>query len=68
LVSNFGDYPILAILAIRFAALCLHPSARPHPGVDVLLQTKAQPPFDRPVIGLSKPLFLVVSGSNLAEC
>jgi hypothetical protein len=57
-------FPITAIPAI-LAALCLHRSAgTPTREVDVLLQTKAQSPFDKSVIGLSKPFFLVVSAPN----
>ena len=48
----------------RFAALCLRPSARHPPPIDVLLIAKTKPQFDRPVIGLSTPLSRVSEGSK----
>jgi hypothetical protein len=39
------------------AALCLRSSARPHPGIDVLLQTKGEVTFDRAVTERSKLFF-----------
>ena len=39
-----------------------------HPGVRLLLQTKAQPQFDRTVTERSKFLSHLISRSNLANC
>src|ERR1044071_2321233 len=50
--------------ASRATALCLRPSARHPPGIHVLLKTKAQPQFERPVERLSTPLFRVFSAPN----
>jgi hypothetical protein len=47
-----------------FAALCLCPSASSPPPIDVLLQTKGEPQFDRTVTERSTPLFFVFSISN----
>src|SRR5882724_1301093 len=47
------------------AALCLRPSARCPPPIDVLLQIKTQVQFDRLVTRLSKSLFSVFRRSNL---
>jgi hypothetical protein len=59
MTRDVGDDPIPAILA----ALCLRPSARtPHPGVAVLLQTKGKVTFNSLMTGLSKTIFLYVSG------
>jgi hypothetical protein len=58
-VGDHGDRRVL-----RATALCLRPSARHPPPIDVLLKTKAQPQFERPVDRLSPPLFLVFSGLN----
>jgi hypothetical protein len=59
-ISRLSDHPI-------FAALCLRRSARPHPPIEVLLQTKGEVPFDRAVTARSNPFFLVLSGSNHVE-
>ena len=45
---------------LRPSACVLQPD--PHPGIDVLLQTKAQPQFDRAVTERSKPFFRYISG------
>jgi hypothetical protein len=55
--SGFA-FPITAIPVI-FVALCLCPSARPHPGVDALLKTKGQPQFDRTVDRAVEAFFCV---------
>jgi hypothetical protein len=47
------------------AALCRCTSARPHPGVDVLLQTKGEVQFERTVDSLSKLFFGLLSGPFL---
>jgi hypothetical protein len=47
-------------------ALCLRPSARPHPGVALLLKTKAKVTFERTVKSLSKLFLDFFLGSNLA--
>jgi hypothetical protein len=61
----------LAFRSRRFsaipAALCLCPSARPPPPIDVLLQTKGEVEFDSTVERLSMPFFLVQSVSNQAR-
>jgi hypothetical protein len=36
----FGNYPILAILAISSVALCLRPSARPPPPIELIVANK----------------------------
>jgi hypothetical protein len=43
----------------HFMAFCLRLSARDPPPQDVLLRTKAEPQFERPVKSLSPPLFPV---------
>jgi hypothetical protein len=56
---DFGfQLPLLtvpAILAI-LVALCLHLSATSQPGIELLLQTKTNVPFNRAVTGRSKLL------------
>src|SRR5438105_3548989 len=49
-----------AITAI-LTALCLRPSARPPPPIDVLLKAKVKPQFERTVERLSKPFFVFFS-------
>jgi hypothetical protein len=56
-IARCPDHPILA-------ALCLRPSARPHPPIDVLLITKAKPQFDRAVDRAVEALFRVFRPSN----
>lgn len=48
-------------------ALCLRPSARAPTPLDVLLKTKAEPQFERPVKSLSTPLFRVFQRSNRGQ-
>src|SRR6476661_4946346 len=48
-------------------SLCLRPSARDPTPHSALLQTKAQPQFDRAVTERSKPFFRVFQRSNLAQ-
>jgi hypothetical protein len=55
-----------AIPAI-LAALCLRPSARYPPPIDVLLKTKAKPKFDRAVTELSKAVFPFFDGPIWAQ-
>jgi hypothetical protein len=47
-----------------FEALCLRPSARHPPPIDVLLITKGKPQFDRAVTERSKLVFCVFKPSN----
>jgi hypothetical protein len=63
-VFNFGNYPILAISAISFVALCLRPSATTPTPHRALLKTKAKVPFDRAVDRAVEPFFLVFHDSN----
>src|SRR5579884_2242434 len=51
------------------AALCLSSQPKiPHPGVEVLLQTKAQVPFDSFITALSKLFFWCFLPLDLANC
>jgi hypothetical protein len=59
---NFGNYPILAISAISFAALSLRPSARTPPGGRSFVATKGEVPFDSLMTALSKAIFSQVLG------
>ena len=59
-ISRSPDHPILA-------ALCLCPSARTPPPIDVLLITKAKVPFDRAVTERSKRFLAFFQRSNLAQ-
>src|SRR5207344_3528891 len=51
---------------VSAAALCLCPSATAPTPLEVLLKTKAQPQFERPVKRLSIPIFYVFKQSNPA--
>jgi hypothetical protein len=55
-----------AITAI-LATLCLRPSATDPTPLDVLLKTKAQPQFERPVKSLSPPHLYVFQGFNRGQ-
>jgi hypothetical protein len=54
---------------LHFVTHCRRLSADyPHPGVRLLLQTKAQVIFDSLMTALSKPLFPAAFAVDLAEC
>jgi hypothetical protein len=58
-VVGFPDFPITAITRcpdVLRPSACV-PQPPPHPGVSLLLKTKAQPQFDRTVTDRSKPFF-----------
>jgi hypothetical protein len=66
LVVNPLVFPITAITRSPDHPIFLQPSAdvpsaRPHPGVALLLKTKAKPQFDKAVTRQSTPLFRVFS-------
>jgi hypothetical protein len=61
-------FPITAIFRGGvFVAHLVTLSPPPPPLVELLLQTKAKVQFERPVIGLSKPLFRLLLASNRVD-
>jgi hypothetical protein len=64
--------PSFAWISVKHFALCsplpTSLSQLPHPGVRLLLQTKAQVIFNSLMTALSKPLFPAAFAVDLAEC
>jgi hypothetical protein len=64
---NFGNYPILAISAISFAALSLRPSARTPPGGRSFVANKRRSAIRQPYDSLVEGNFLSSSGFVLVD-